>query len=138
MPHDPIETVRWFHEAFAARDADRMAALFHPDIEWTAAENFLYADRSPYRGVKAVIHLLFGRVLAEWDDFSADAEEIRGGGDIVISSGRFRGIYRPNRARVDAQIVEVFQFVDGKIARVQTYTDTAQFKEAVSRAAACS
>ncbi len=130
---DPVEIVRSFHDAFAARDRDRLAALFHPEIEWTAAENFIYADQSPYRGVDAVLHLLFGRVLADWDAFSTRADEILGGGDIVISSGRFRGIYKANRARVDAQIVEVFQFKDGRIAKVQTYTDTAQFKEAVSR-----
>ncbi|HTS75504.1 MAG TPA: nuclear transport factor 2 family protein [Bryobacteraceae bacterium] len=130
---DPVETVRSFHDAFAARDADRIAALFHPEIEWTAAENFIYADQSPYRGVDGVLHLLFGRVLSDWDVFSTRADEILGGGDIVIASGRFRGIYKANRARVDAQIVEVFQFKDGRIAKVQTYTDTAQFKEAVSR-----
>jgi uncharacterized protein len=131
--HDPVDIVRSFHDAFESRDRGRVAALLHPRIEWNAAENFLYADRSPYRGVDAVIHLLFGRVLAEWDGFSADPEEILGGGNIVISSGRFRGTYKLNGARVNAQIVQVFQFEDQKIVKVQVYTDTAQFKEAVNR-----
>jgi ketosteroid isomerase-like protein len=34
---------------------------------------------------------------------------------------------------VNAQFVHVFWFKDGKIATFQHYTDTAQFKDAVSR-----
>jgi len=58
--------------------------------------------------------------------------EIVGSGDVLIASGRFRGRYKATGASVDAQFVQVFQFRDGRIARCQVYTDTAQFKEAVT------
>ena len=133
MPHDYTQTVRSFYEAFARRDAQFLTELFDPRIQWTAAENFLYADQSPYVGVDAVLNLIFGRLPADWDDFSVSAAEILGGGDLVIASGRFLGTFKANGASIDAQFAQVFQFKDGKIAKCQMYTDTAQFRESISR-----
>lgn len=132
VPNDHNQTIRYLYEAFARRDAERVVALFDPQIEWTSAENFIYADYSPYVGTKAVAQLLFGRLLLDWDGFEMLPLEVLGSGEIVIANGRFRGTFRANGARVDAQFVQVFQFRDGKIAKCQMYTDTAQFKEAVS------
>jgi len=133
MTPDYSQTVRSFYEAFSRRDAQRFRELMDPQIEWTSAENFLYADRSPYVGADAVHHLIFARLFGDWDGFSMTAGEILGGGEIVIASGRFRGTFKANGAIIDAQFVQVFQFKDGKIAKCQMYTDTAQFKEAISR-----
>jgi ketosteroid isomerase-like protein len=132
MPHNFTQTIRSFYDALTQRDADSFVGLLDPDIEWTSAENFIYADQSPYVGVRAVVQLIFGRLLADWGDFSMTTGEILGTGEIVIASGRFRGRFRATGASIDAQFVQVFQFKDGKIAKCQMYTDTAQFKEAVS------
>ena len=131
MPHNFTQAIRFFYEAFVQRDADGFVGLLDRDIEWTSAENFIYADQSPYVGVRAVVQLIFGRLLADWADFSMTPGEILGTGEIVIANGRFRGKYRATGASIDAQFVQVFQFKDGKIAKCQMYTDTAQFKEAV-------
>ncbi len=137
-PHDGTQqdvkqTVRSFYEAFARRDVDAVRALADPQVEWTSAENFIYADRSPYVGIDAVLRLIFDRLFQDWDSFSMGVNEILGGGEIVIANGRFRGLFRANRAPIDAQFVQVFQFKDGKIARCQMYTDTAQFKDAIGQ-----
>jgi ketosteroid isomerase-like protein len=131
--HDYTQTVRAFYDAFAHRDATLFAALADPHIEWTSAENFIYADHSPYIGIDAVLKFIFERLPADWDNFSLTAAEILGGGDLVIASGRFRGTFKTNGASIDAQFVQVFQFKDGKVARCQMYTDTAQFKESISQ-----
>jgi uncharacterized protein len=133
MPQDSTQTIRSFYEAFARRDGQGFIDLLDPQIEWTAAESFLYGDRSPYVGVDAVFKFIFGRVLGDWDDFRMSAGEILGGGEIVIANGRFQGIFKANGAAIDAQFVQVFQFKDGKIAKCQMYTDTAQFKETIGR-----
>jgi uncharacterized protein len=133
MLHDYTQTVRSFYDALVHRDAQRFTALLDPQIEWTSAENFLYSDQSPYVGIDAVLELIFGRLAADWDDFSVSAGEVLGGGDLVIANGRFRGRFKANGASIDAQFVQVFQFKDGKIAKCQMYTDTAQFKESISR-----
>ena len=133
MPHDYTQTVRSFYDAFARRDTQLFTELLDPRIEWTAAENFLYADQSPYVGVDAVLKLIFGRLPTDWDNFSVSAGEVLGGGDLVIASGRFLGTFKANGVSIDAQFVQVFQFKDGKIAKCQMYTDTAKFKESISR-----
>lgn len=133
MPLDYTQTVRSFYEAFARRDASGFIELLDPQIEWTSAESFLYADHSPYVGVDAVFKHLFGRVLGDWDNFAMSPGEILGGGEIVIAHGRFQGKFKANGAVIDAQFVQVFQFKDGKIAKCQVYTDTAQFKETISQ-----
>ena len=107
--------------------------MLDPQIEWNSAENFLDADQSPYVGIDAVLKLIFGRLFADWDDFSMRPGEILGGGEVVIASGRFVGTFKANGAYINAQFVQVFQFKDGKIAKCQMYTDTAQFKESISR-----
>jgi|HubBroStandDraft_5_1064220.scaffolds.fasta_scaffold319056_1 ketosteroid isomerase-like protein len=133
MPQDYTQTVRSFYDAFARRDTEAFTALLDPQIEWSSAENFLYADHSPYVGVEAVATLILGRVLADWDAFTMNPAEILAGGEIVIASGRIQGMFKANRAPIDAQFVQVFQFKDGRIAKVQMYTDTAQFKETIGR-----
>ena len=133
MLHDYTQTVRSFYVAFARRDAQLFTELLDPQIEWASAENFLYADQSPYVGLDAVLKLIFERLPADWDDFSVSAGEVLGGGDIVIANGRFLGRFKANGASINAQFVQVFQFKDGKIAKCQMYTDTAQFKESISR-----
>ncbi len=135
MTPDYSQTVRSFYDAFVRRDAERFRELLDPQIEWSSAENFLYADRSPYVGPDAVHQLIFGRLFGDWDGFSMTPGEILGGGEIVIASGRFRGKFKANGVAIDAQFVQVFQFKDGKIAKCQMYTDTAKFKEAISPAA---
>ena len=133
MAQDCTHLVRSFYDAFLHKDMDRFAALLHPEIEWFAAENLLYADHSPYVGPEAVRDLIFVRMHGDWDPFQVTANEILGRDDLVIASGRFRGTYKGNGASIDAQLVQVFQFKDGKIAKVQVYTDTAQFKESISQ-----
>jgi len=138
MLDDYTQTVRTLYDAFARGDVQLCSALLDPQIEWTAAENFLYADHSPYVGIDAVRKLFFERLPADWDDFSSSAGEVLGGGDLVIASGRFRGRFKANGASIDAQFVQVFQFKDGRIAKCQMYMDTAKFKESISQIRAAS
>ena len=127
-----IKTVQAFQEALSRADAPAMIALFDPSVEWYSAENFIYADESPHRGYDGV-RRLFQRITEDWDGFSVSADELHGAGDIVICSGRFRGTYKATGAPINAQYVQVFKFKDGKIWKVQVYTDTAQFKDAINR-----
>jgi hypothetical protein len=127
-----IQIVRSLYLAFARRDRTFFAQHFDPEVEWQSAENFLYADQSPYMGVDAVAHLIFDRLFGDWEDFSMEPGEVLGGGDLVIANGRFRGTFKANGATVNAQFVQVFHFKDGRIAKSEMYTDTAQFRDTVS------
>ena len=123
-----------FYAAMGRGDLPSLIGLLDPNVVWTEAENFVYADKSPYVGVDALIAGLFTRLGAEWDGFSAVPEEIVDGGETVVALGRYGGVYKASAARVNAQFVHVFRFKEGKIASFQQYTDTAQFNDAVRRA----
>jgi uncharacterized protein len=129
------QTVEAFYAAMGRGDIPFVIGILDPGIVWSEAENFVYADKSPYIGVDAVHTGLFARLGGEWDGFSAVPEQIVDGGDTVVALGRYGGVYKATGVKVNAQFVHVFKFKNGKIAGFQQFTDTAQFKEAVSRRA---
>jgi uncharacterized protein len=129
------KTVEAFYAAMGRGDIPSILGSFDPKIVWNEAENFVYADHSPYVGVDALLSGLFARLGGEWDGFSAVPHEIVDGGETVVAFGRYGGAYKATGSKVNAQFVHVFKFKDGKIADFQQYTDTAQFKDAVTRRA---
>jgi ketosteroid isomerase-like protein len=131
MVTDYRQIVKRFYRLYAIRDIASTMDLFDPQVEMHPAENFIYATGKPYIGPDAIQKSIFTRIDAEWDGFSATTEEILGAGEVVIARGRYRGTYKITGTTINAEFVHVFRFKDGKIAVWQSYTDTAQFKEAV-------
>ncbi len=127
------KTIEALYTAMGRGDIPFMMGNFDPRIVWNEAENFVYADHSPYVGVETLLSGLFARLAGEWDGFAAVPHEIVDGGETVVALGRYGGVYKATGVKVNAQFVHVFWFKDGKIATFQQYTDTAQFKDAVSR-----
>lgn len=133
MPDNFVATVESIYAALARRDIQFVLDLMDPQVEWTSAENFIYADGNPYRGREAVRTGIFDRLFQEWTEFLLIPQEILGAGDTVIARGRYRGTFKGTGYALDAQFVHVFRFKDGKVISGQTYTDTAQFRDAVNR-----
>ena len=131
MVTDYRQIVKRFYRLYAIRDIASTMDLFDPQVEMHPAENFIYATGKPYIGPDAIQKSIFTRIEAEWDGFSMTADEILGAGEVVIARGRYRGTYKITGTTINAEFVHVFRFKDGKIAVWQSYTDTAQFKEAV-------
>jgi ketosteroid isomerase-like protein len=129
------KTIEAFYAAMGRGDIPFIIGSIDPQVVWNEAENFIYADKSPYVGIDALLTGLFARLGGEWDGFSAVPHEIVDGGDTVVAFGRYGGVYKATGVKVDAQFTHVFKFKDGKVAGFQQYTDTAQFKDAVSRRA---
>ncbi len=129
------EIVRGFYEALGRGDVASALGMLDARVEWNEAENFLYADKSPYIGPQAIVEGVFARLGAEWDGFSATPEQILDAGDTVVVLGRYRGIYKKTGIAVNAQLVHVFTVKAGKIVRFQQYTDTAQFRDAAGKGA---
>jgi ketosteroid isomerase-like protein len=129
------QTIEAFYASMGRGDIPFIIGILDPQISWNEAENFVYADHSPYIGVDKLLTGLFARLGGEWDGFSAVPDEIVDGGETVIALGRYGGVYKATGVKVNAQFVHVFKFKGGKIAHFQQYTDTAQFKDVVSRRA---
>ena len=84
MSQENVATVRRLYDAFAAGDVETILTLLSPDIVWTEAENFPYADNNPYRGREAVLTGVFGRLGTEWQGFGAHPEELLDAGDSIV------------------------------------------------------
>src|SRR6195256_5383841 len=131
MSADYRQAIERFYRMYARKDVPATLELLDVDVEMHAAENFIYASGNPYVGPEAIRQGIFERVDADWDGFTATPEEILGVGEVVIARGRYRGTYKTTGTSINAEFVHVFRFKNGKIGNWQSYTDTAQFKEAV-------
>lgn len=134
MPQN-ADTIHALYQAFGRGDIPFVLGLFHPQIEWNEAENFIYSDGNPYVGPQAILEGVFARLGGEWNGFSAMPEQILDAGNSVVSLGRYRGTFKKTGVAVNAQFVHVFTLNDGKIVKFQQYTDTAQFRDAAGRGA---
>ncbi|GAA0468980.1 nuclear transport factor 2 family protein [Parasphingorhabdus litoris] len=112
------------YAAFAARDIEAFTNALAVDIVWNEAENFPYADRNPYRGIKQIMEGVLSRTAEDWDGFSIQMNDIVDGGDRVVTMGRYSGTHKKTCKKLDAQAAHVWTVRDGKAVRFQQYIDT--------------
>ena len=125
MSQDNVLAVRNLYEAFARGDMDRFEKGCARDILWNEAENSLYAGGNPYRSFAAVRDAVFAPILRDFDDFRVELEKLLDAGDFVIGTGRYRGRHKDTGSELSAQFCHVIHVdPDGKLDRVQEYTDT--------------
>lgn len=125
------DIIKSLYDAFAKGDVPAVLGLFDPQIEWNEAEGVRYADRNPYRGPMAVAEGVFGRIIAEVDQFAALPSKFIDGGDTVVVEGRYKGKVKATGTTLDAQFAHVYTLSGGRIVRFQQYTDTAQWTKAL-------
>ena len=124
MSQDNVAVVRRLYEAFAEGDVPTVLSLLSPDIEWSEAENFPYADNSPYRGPEAVLTGVFGRLGTEWDGFGAHPEEYLDAGDTVVVLGRYTGTCVATGKAMNPEMAHIVRVSDGQITSFRQYVDT--------------
>jgi uncharacterized protein len=103
---------------------------FDPQIEWNEGEGFLYADWNPYVGPQAVAEGVFQRIVGDIEGLAVVPESFIDGGDAIVVEGRYKGTWRASGTPIDSQVGHVWRLRDGKVIRIQQYTDTAHFKAA--------
>jgi ketosteroid isomerase-like protein len=131
MSEQNVNIVRGMYEGFGRGDINGVLAVLDPQVEWLEAENFIYDDGNPYIGPQAVLEGVFMRIGAEWDGFKVSPKEILDAGETIIGHGYYSGTYKKNGKSVRAQFAHLFTIVDGKVAKFQQYTDTAQLLQVV-------
>jgi len=124
MPKENIELVRGIYEAFTAGDVPAVLDAFSPDIVWNEADDFIYADRSPYVGPEAVLDGVFARCAGEWDGFAVEIDELHNAGDTIIALGRYLGTYKATGKPQRTQLAHVWYLKDGKVVRFQQHANT--------------
>ena len=89
------DVVKDVYAAFGRGDVPAVLGAFDATIEWTEAEGFVYADGNPYVGPQAVAAGVFGRIIADVDNFAIRPVNIIDGGDTVVSEGDTPGPAAP-------------------------------------------
>ena len=132
MSEENVQIVRGLYEAFGKGDVPGVLGKIANNIEWREADNFIYADRNPYVGPSAVLEGVFMRFVSEWNNFTVTPDSVLDAGDRVVTLGTYSGTYKKTGKAVRAQMVHVWEIVNGNAVKFQQYTDTKQFADAIS------
>ena len=120
MSQENVEVVR----QFLAVGVEEAMVYADPGIVWNPAEE------SAGRGHDAVRESL-ERWKGEWDDYELRPEEFEHVGDHVLVCVRLRGRGRGSGVEIDARFYDLFTLRDGKIVRMDQFTDRSEALQAV-------
>jgi ketosteroid isomerase-like protein len=130
-----VDTVRRSYEAFARDDLAGVMADMDEAIEWHQAQGLPHGGF--YRGLDEVRRHVFAPLHDEWwEEFSADPDEFVDAGETVVVLGRYRGVAKGTRRRLDVPYVHVWTLRDGKAIRFRQFLDTQGWNDALAPGAA--
>jgi ketosteroid isomerase-like protein len=120
MSQENVEVARLGIQAFNGGDVDGFIVLTTPDFEWSPS--MVAIEGEIFRGSEG-IRRYFASLSSAWEEFVIRPERFRDPADLVIMLGRLRGCGKNSGVPVDASLGMVFDFRDGKIARIRGYLD---------------
>jgi ketosteroid isomerase-like protein len=120
MSQGNVEIVR----RFLSVDVDEALTYADPGIVWNPVEEF------PTHGHDAVRASL-ARWKAEWDDYKLMPEEFVDMGARVAVTVRLRGRGRGSGVEIDARFYDVYTVRNGKIVRMDQFTERSEALAAV-------
>ena len=124
MSEENVEVVRRaFQYLVSGRGGSEVLASFDLNVVMKPVET------GATYGVNA-IRDNFDRWQSTFDELSVTVEEMIDAGDRVVHSAHWRGRGRGSGIKVDARYHEVYTLRDGKIIRVDEYTERAEAVEA--------
>jgi ketosteroid isomerase-like protein len=122
MSRENVEIVR----KFLLLDVEEALRYADPGIVWNPVEE------SSTQGHDAVRASL-ARWKGEWDDYELMPDEFVDWADRVIVTVRLRGRGRASGVEIDARLYDVYKLRDGKIVRMDQFTERAEALDAVGR-----
>ena len=123
MSRENVEVVRRIFDAYVAGDLEKALDDADPDIVWNAA------DEAPQHGLDEVVAYM-ARWEREWENLVTVPEEFIDAGDRVLVTVHFSGRGRGSGIEVDTRLYEVYGLREGKIVRMDEFTDRAEALEA--------
>lgn len=136
MSQDKVEAARRLYDAFNSGDLDTFEQGLARDLVWNEADNSLNCGGNPYRSFIAIRDGIFAPTMRDFDQFRVDLEQLYDAGDFIIGTGRYRGRSTATGKDLSAQFCHVLHIDhDGKLDRVQEYTDTLHEAQVTGRAA---
>jgi ketosteroid isomerase-like protein len=125
MSKENVEVVRHLWDAYTRGDFDRVIALSDPYVVLVSLEE------GPLYGSDAV-RANYARWMEAWEEEpETTAEEVISTGDHVFVIAHFQGRGRGSGVRVEQRLYEVYTLRNGRILRVDEFSDRAEALEAV-------
>lgn len=119
MSEENVEIVR----RFLLLEVEEALAYADPAIVWNPAEE---AAAQGHDAVRASLV----RWKGEWDDYEMLPEEFQPTGDRVVVAVSFRARGRASGIEVDGRLYDVYTLRDGKIVRMDQFTQRSEALEA--------
>lgn len=130
-----VDLVRRWYDRMNRGDVAGAVAALHPDIEWIEAEHSPYGwPGAPLVGPVAIAEAVWSKLARDWVELRVVPEELLPAGDAVVVLGRYVGVHARSGAPLDAQVVHVWNVLDGKIVRYRGFADTWALHEATATA----
>jgi ketosteroid isomerase-like protein len=120
--------VREIYEAINESGLEAAIHRFHPDFEGTVPPE-LSAEPDTYRGHEG-LRRYFAGFEGSLEDVRIEPLELVEDGDRVLVPMRLLGRGAGSGIEVEQQAVQVWSFRDGKVARVDGFTDLDSAREA--------
>ena len=126
MSQENVEMVRKIYEGWSRGDFSVGVGLLGPDFEWQ--QHAEAVEPGSHRG--AAIGGALKSMFEIYEDYRVEPEEYMDAGDRVFVVARNRGTARGSGMEVDQRFAFVWTVRDGKLARLEVYTDRAEALEA--------
>ncbi len=110
--------------------ADNLFNVMAADIEWIEMAG------SPYGGVfvgaEAIGANVFSNLGKDWEGFHPEPDQFIDGGDKIIVTGVYKGMYKATGKTVAARFAHIYLLQNGKIVKFEQFTDTQLLQKAMS------
>jgi ketosteroid isomerase-like protein len=123
MSQENVEVVKQAYDAYVRGDLSGALEYYDADVTFNPNEEL------PIRGHGAVRAYL-ERWEEPWEDYEVEAEEFIDAADRVVVTVHFKGRGKGSGIEIDARSHHVHALRDGKIVRMDEYTDRNQAFEA--------
>ena len=125
MSQENVEIVRraFAYEIYGVGDRAEAQAIFDPHVVMNPS------DEGPSYGFDAM-RADWERWTSVFEDLRVTVEEIIDGGDQVVVVAHHEGLGQKSGVKVDTRFYEVYTLREGKVSRVDEFTEKAEALEA--------
>jgi hypothetical protein len=124
-----LDVIRTWYKSMYQGDKEKARELLAPGVEWIISSEF--PAGGTYIGVEAIFREFFPNLLSNFSEWTAKTEELIDAGDVIVALGHYQGYSKVTGKKVVSPFVHVWRLREGKIVKVQQYTDTALISKGI-------
>jgi ketosteroid isomerase-like protein len=125
-----VRIIQSLYDAFAGGDGDTILAILDEDVVWIESEGIPYGGT--FIGRDAVFEGVFGKIAAEWDNFTATVDDMfAADGNRVIVQQRDGGTFKATGKSMLATAISIWTLDrQGRVIRFEQVIDTQEVNSA--------